>query len=45
MERNFKITIPQPCHENWDQMTPKDNGRFCLSCSKTVVDFTSMPSG
>lgn len=42
MERNFKITIPEPCHENWDKMTPKDNGRFCLSCSKTVVDFTAM---
>lgn len=42
MERNFKITIPEPCHENSDKMTPKDNGRFCLSCSKTVVDFTTM---
>lgn len=42
MERKYKITIPEPCHENWNKMTPNENGRFCLSCSKTVIDFTSM---
>jgi len=42
MERKYKLTIPEPCTENWDKMTPNENGRFCLSCSKTVVDFTSM---
>ena len=42
MERKYKLTIPEPCTENWDEMTPKENGRFCLSCSKTVVDFTAM---
>lgn len=42
MERKHKITIPEPCHENWDEMTLKENGRFCLSCSKTVIDFTTM---
>lgn len=42
MDKQYKISIPEPCHENWDKMAPKDNGRFCLSCSKTVVDFSSM---
>jgi len=42
MDDKHKITIPKPCHENWNKMTPNENGRFCLSCAKTVVDFTSM---
>jgi hypothetical protein len=41
METNFKITIPKPCHENWNAMTPDATGRFCSSCTKTVVDFTN----
>ncbi|MFB9078577.1 hypothetical protein ACFFLS_15240 [Flavobacterium procerum] len=42
MGQKYKIAIPEPCHENWDKMTPNENGRFCMNCSKTVVDFTSM---
>lgn len=42
MERKHKISIPEPCYENWDQMTPNESGRFCMNCSKTVIDFTSM---
>ncbi len=37
----FQINIPEPCHENWDQMTPTTQGAFCKVCSKDVVDFTT----
>ncbi|MBB6330770.1 TonB-dependent SusC/RagA subfamily outer membrane receptor [Chryseobacterium sediminis] len=35
----MKITIPKPCHENWNTMSPEEKGRFCTVCSKTVQDF------
>lgn len=37
----MKISIPEPCNENWGAMTPNEQGRFCQSCQKTVVDFTN----
>ncbi len=39
---SFRVTIPEPCHENWDAMTPREKGRFCDVCTKTVVDFSVM---
>lgn len=42
MPKAVQIHIPQPCHENWHNMTPNEQGRFCGSCQKTVVDFSAM---
>lgn len=41
MSKN-KIHIPEPCHENWDKMTPQEQGRFCASCAKVVHDVTKL---
>lgn len=38
----MKISIPKPCHENWDQMSPAEKGKFCGICSKNVTDIRDM---
>lgn len=40
MRTTLIINIPEPCHEDWNLMTPKDKGRHCKLCEKTVYDFT-----
>src|SRR5258705_9337478 len=42
MGKKIQLSIADPCHENWDQMTPAEKGRFCDSCQKQVIDFTNM---
>ena len=42
MKSNVTIKIPEPCSQSWEEMTPEAGGRHCISCAKTVVDFTRM---
>ncbi len=36
------LDLPDPCSENWENMLPGMNGRFCQRCRKEVIDFTTM---
>lgn len=42
MAKKLQLSIQEPCHESWDNMTAAEQGRFCASCQKQVVDFTGM---
>ena len=39
--KNFTITIPKPCHEDWQKMTPTEKGKFCGICTIEVSNFTA----
>ena len=38
----FEIQIPRPCNVSESRFRPHEKGNWCLSCQKTVVDFTAM---
>jgi hypothetical protein len=40
--KKMHISVENPCHEDWQKMTPETQGRFCGACEKTVVDFSEM---
>jgi hypothetical protein len=42
-KRRMQLAINNPCHQNWANMLPAQQGKFCQACSKTVIDFTAMP--
>lgn len=41
MEPIQNIKLKFQCNEDWNQMKPCNNGRHCLVCNKTVIDFTN----
>lgn len=36
----ISISIPTPCHEPWNDMIPRDQGRHCAQCDHVVADLT-----
>ena len=41
--KNFTgyITIKNPCHVGWGNMSISEKGKFCSTCKKHVHDFTN----
>jgi len=39
--KKIKLSIPKPCSENWDKMTPGEKGRHCSLCNKVITDFST----
>ena len=42
MKNSFRLSINSPCKANYDNFTATENGGFCESCHKEVIDFTTM---
>ncbi len=42
MSSKIQLSVTDPCHDNWNEMTSTEQGRFCQSCQKTVTDFSMM---
>jgi len=40
--KTLRLSIPEPCHEDWNKMTPTLQGRYCQACEKEVTDFSQM---
>ena len=36
-----KLSIKEPCHENWNDFTPTQRGAFCGKCQINVIDFSN----
>lgn len=38
--KRVALTIPKPCSEKWNNLSPTQDGGYCGSCCKIVIDFT-----
>lgn len=43
MPRKLRISVPEPCTQQWNDMSLVDDSRrHCASCNKLIFDFTKM---
>src|SRR5687767_14690399 len=44
MSKSISLTLQlnMPCNENWNDMEPTEQGRFCNTCQKPVVNFVDL---
>ncbi|HVI43464.1 MAG TPA: hypothetical protein VM802_01285 [Chitinophaga sp.] len=40
--KGLYLSVPTPCMENWDEMTGTAVGKHCMSCNRTIIDFSLM---
>ncbi len=40
MKQQLQLSIPAPCGESWEDMTPEAQGRHCQKCDRNILDFT-----
>lgn len=38
---SLSVSIPSPCMQKWQSMTPTQQGAYCASCKTEVIDFTT----
>jgi len=41
-QRDFELSVVQPCAEDWEAMRKQGRSRFCESCGKVVQDLSLM---
>jgi len=41
-QRDFELSVAQPCAESWEAMRKEGRSRFCESCGKVVQDLSLM---
>lgn len=39
---SYRLSVPKPCTQNWNDMVTRENGKYCISCQKTIIDFSQL---